>query len=151
MGNNRLSFNQASGKLREMKENLASGKFKSDVLKKINDESKISVSSPRDRMAYLINGVKALTEATPIGEKVFLKITGEISNKYTRREIGMFLREILIAKIYGKTNFEIACYFEKTEQHIKALEELAKLELKESLKKKGFTDDTPSDVGLIIP
>ena len=151
MGNNRLSFNQASGKLREMKENLASGKFKRDVEKQIAEESKISVSSPQDRRLFLLNAINGMDEATADGERVFYIITQEIKSTFSRKQIGKFLKEILRAKINGHTNKQLAKYFGKTEKAIEALEELACLELKTHLRYKGFTDDTPSDGGLIIP
>ena len=151
MGNNRLSFNQASGKLREIKENLASGKFKRDVEKQIEKESQISIAPPNDRRAFLLNAINGMDEATADGERVFLIITQEISSSFTRKQIGKFLKEILRAKINGHTNKQLAKYFGKTEKAIEALEELAKLELQTHLRRKGFTVDTPSDGGLIIP
>jgi hypothetical protein len=45
----------------------------------------------------------------------------------------------------------MAKYFGKTVNAIKAIEELAQLELKTHLERKGFLNDTPSDGGLIIP
>ena len=151
MGNNRLSFNQASNKVRELKDNLASGKFKRDVEKQIAEESKISVSSPQDRRLFLLNAINGMDEATADGERVFYIITQEIKSTFSRKQIGKFLKEILRAKIDGHSNLKIAKYFGKTEKAIEALEELAKLELQTHLRRKGFTDDTPSDGGLIIP
>ena len=150
MGNNRLSFDQAAGKLREMKDNLASGKFKSSVEEQIRKESQISIAPPNDRRAFLLNAIKGMDEATADGKRVFLIITQEISSSFTRKQIGNFLKEILKAKIYGHTNKQLAKYFGKTEKAIQALEELAKLELQTHLRRKGFTDDTPSQKGLII-
>jgi len=161
MGNNRLSFNQASGKLREMKQNLASGKFKRDVEKQIAEESKISVSSPQDRRLFLLNAINGMDEATADGERVFYIITQEIKSTFSRKQIVKFLKEILRAYIVevdesrGVTKSmvtrKIAKYFGKTEKAIEALEELAKLELQTHLERKGFLNDTPSDGGLIIP
>ena len=148
---NRLSFNQAAGKVRELKDNLASGKFKRDVEKQINDESKISVASPNDRRAYLLNAINGMDEATADGERVFYIIAQEVKGVFSRKQIGRFLKEILRAKIDGHSNKKIAKYFGKSEKAIEALEELGKLELKTHLEIKGFTDDTPSDKGLIIP
>ena len=147
---NRLSFNQAAGKIREMKDNLSSGLFKTKVEKQIEKESQISIAPPNDRRAFLLNALKGMDEATADGERVFLIITQEISSNYTRKDIGRFLKQILLAKIDGHSNIKIARYFGKTEKAIEALEELAKLELCTHLKRKGFTDDTPSE-GLIIP
>ena len=151
MGNNRLTFNQAAGKVRELKDNLASGKFKRDVEKQIAEESKISVSSPQDRRLFLLNAINGMDEATADGERVFYIITQEIKSTFSRKQIGKFLKEILRAKIDGHSNLKIARYFGKTEKAIQALEELAKLELQTHLERKGFLNDTPSDGGLIIP
>lgn len=140
---NRLSFHQASNKIREMKDHLESGKFKDDILKRISDESKISVSSPKSRQAWLLNAINGMEKVTPWGEKVFLKLTGEISNKYSRKEIGRFLKEILRARTNGWTCAQIAGKFGKTETVVIELEELAKLELCEELKAKGFVDIAP--------
>ena len=151
MANNRLSFNQAANRVRELKGKLDSGQFKRDVEKQINEESKISVSSPEQRRAYLLNAINGMDEATADGERVFLIITQSISSSYSRKQIGQFLKEILRAKINGHSNKQIAQYFGKTEKSVEALEELAKLELQTHLRRKGFTDDTPSNGGLIIP
>ena len=158
---NRLSFNQAAGKIREMKDNLSSGKFKSGVEEQIKKESQISIAPPNDRRAFLLNAINGMDEATADGERVFLIITQEIKSTLTRKQIGKFLKEILRAYIVevdesrGVTKSmvtrKIAKYFGKTEKAIEALEELACLELKTHLRYKGFTDDTPSHEGLIIP
>ena len=148
---NRLSFNQAAGKIREMKDNLASGKFKNEVEEQIKKEAQISIAPPNDRMAFLLNAINGMDEATADGERVFYIITQEIKSTFTRKQIGKFLKEILRAKIDGHSNLKIAKYFGKTEKAITALEELAKLELKTHLERKGFLDDTPSQQGLIIP
>ena len=134
-----------------MKDNLASGKFKRDVEKQIKEESQISVASPNDRLAFLLNAIKGMDEATADGERVFLIITQEIKSSYTRKQIGNFLKQILLCRINGHSYKEIAKYFGKKELAIEALDELAQLELKTHLKYKGFTDDTPSQEGLIIP
>ncbi len=137
----RLSISQAFNWLRGIKENIASGKFKSDISNRINKESQISIAPPNDRRAYLLNAIKALDEITPIGEKTFLKITGEISSNYTRKQIARFLQEILRARIHGMTCYHISLKFKKSVTHIEALEQLAKLELSENLKKKGFVEN----------
>ena len=136
----RLSFNQASNKLREMKDNLASGKFKDDILARIKDETSISVSSSNDRKSWLLNSIKGLDEATPHGERVFLTITSESSCVYTRKQIGNILKQILKARIHGYTCGQIAKFFKLPTQVIEAMEELGKLELMENLKAKGFID-----------
>ena len=151
MGNNRLSFNQASNKVRELKDNLASGKFKRDVEKQIDEESKISVSSPQDRRLFLLNAINGMDEATADGERVFYIITQEIKSTFSRKQIGKFLKEILRCRIDGHSYEKMAKYFGKTVNAIKAIEELAQLELKTHLERKGFLNDTPSDGGLIIP
>ena len=151
MGNNRLSFNQASNKVRELKDNLTSGKFKRDVEKQIAEESKISVSSPQDRRLFLLNAINGMDEATADGERVFYIITQEIKSTFSRKQIGKFLKEILRCRIDGHSYEKMAKYFGKTVNAIKAIEELAQLELKTHLERKGFLNDTPSDGGLIIP
>ena len=151
MGKNRLSFNQASGKIREMKDELESGAFKADILKRIEDESKISIAPSQDRHAFLMNALKAYDEATPHGYRVFLGITREVSSTFSRKQVGKILKSILEARINGYNNYQISEFFKLKENLIIALEELAKLELQESLEKKGFLNDTPSDGGLIIP
>ena len=140
MSKNRLTFNQAAGKIREMKEKLSNGSFKSDVLKRIKDESKISIAPPRDRMAYLLNAINGLDEVTGHGERVFLAITGEISSNFTRKQIAKILKKVLLARINGWTYYQISTLFKRTEDFVKALEELARLELNEGLKAKGFVD-----------
>ena len=145
-----------------MKDNLSTGKFKTDVEKQIAEESKISVSSPQDRRLFLLNAINGMDEATADGERVFYIITQEIKSTFSRKQIGKFLKEILRAKIDGHSHEEnpnyrcncnkpLAKYFGKTEKAIQALEELAKLELQTHLEIKGFLNDTPSDGGLIIP
>ena len=151
MGNNRLSFNQASGKLREMKQNLASGKFKRDVEKQIEKESQISIAPPNDRRAFLLNAINGMDEATADGERVFYVITQEVKGSFSRKQIGKFLKEVLRCRIDGHSYEKMAKYFGKTVNAIKAIEELAQLELKTHLERKGFLNDTPSDGGLIIP
>lgn len=134
-----------------MKDNLESGRFKNDILRRIGDESKISVSSPADRAAYLMNAVNGIEEASAHGARCFLTITSEVSSTYSRKQIGHILKEILRARIKGYTCSQIATFFKVRKEAIEALEELAKLELEESLKAKGFvnifsrgTDDTLS-------
>lgn len=136
----KLSFNEAAGKLRELKENLANGKFKTGVLAQINKEAKISVSSPGSRAAYLLNAINALDSITSHGEKVFYKITGDISSFYSRKEIARILREILRGRIHGMTYERIGSLAKKPAEIIEALETLARLEVEEGLKAKGLID-----------
>lgn len=145
MKNRLLSFHQASNKVREMKDHLESGKFKDDVLKRINEEAKISVSSPMERAAYLLNAINGMGEVTAVGERVFLRLTSDRPGKYSRREIGRFLREILRARIHGWSCLRIADKFGKSELEIQEIEELAKIELEQELKAKGFCDIVKKD------
>lgn len=137
---NRLSFSQAAGYVRKMKDELESGRFKADILKRITDEAKISVSSPQSRQTWLLNAINGLDVATANGERVFLTITDGISNQYSRKQIAHILKEILRAKINGYTSVQIARFFKVQTNSIEALEELAKLELEASLKAKGFIE-----------
>ena len=92
-----------------------------------------------------------MDEATADGERVFYIITQEIKSTFSRKQIGKFLKEILRCRIDGHSYEKMAKYFGKTVNAIKAIEELAQLELKTHLERKGFLNDTPSDGGLIIP
>ena len=138
MSKNRLSFNQAAGKIREMKDNLSSGKFKSGVEEQIKKESQISIAPPNDRRAFLLNAINGMDEATADGERVFYIITQEIKSTFSRKQIGKFLKEILRCRIDGHSYEKMAKYFGKTVNAIKAIEELAQLELKTHLERKGF-------------
>jgi hypothetical protein len=137
----KLSIEQAQNVRNEQERELKDGTFKKDVLEQMHaDGAQVTTAPIKDRVAYLMNALKAMDTVSGTIENCFLKITGNVRSSLTRREIGMFLKKILAARIEGYTYEAIGKWTHMQPVVIHQLDELAKLALKEEIEEKGFKD-----------